>query len=323
MARIILAYLRDTAYDFSRYLRYSGSFSQTTNDATKLEALLFFYYHKIEKALSLPVVKPLFGLGYIDIILQLIEQWVEKTNACDAVVFRGAIAALESYRQHVGPLLQKERPQTYARLEKLLSLYALPIPDESLGGVSIIHRIPDEYVQHKESFAMLLSQRHSVRTFTEHSVPGDRIWDAVRLAQKTPSVCNRQSWRVHVFTKPEDKARILRHQNGNEGFGHQADRVLLISSDLRCFLTSGERQQAGVDAGMFAMTLVLALQSQGIASCCLNLCLSADQDTDFRAEARMPVWEKPIMLILIGYAPESLHVAISRRKSTDTMLSFH
>ena len=83
------------------------------------------------------------------------------------------------------------------------------------------------------------------------------------MAQQSPSDCNRQPWRVHAYTSPEDKERVLRVQNGNSGFGHEAARVLLISADTRTFVTSGERHEAYVNCGMFAMTLLLCPASTG------------------------------------------------------------
>ena len=145
---------------------------------------------------------------------------------------------------------------------------------------------------------------------------------AVRLAQHTPSVCNRQCWQVHVFTSDTDKRKILQHQNGHQGFGHLADRVLIISADLRSFFTSGERQQASVDSGMFAMSLILSFEAMGIASCCLNLCLNAGQENTLRKAAHLPKWEKPIMMIVIGYPPKSLKVAVSARKSVEVSIKF-
>ena len=124
---------------------------------------------------------------------------------------------------------------------------------------------------------------------------------AVRTAQRTPSVCNRQAWRVHVYTSPEDKDVVLRTQDGNAGFGHLAASILLVSSDTRVYVSSGERHQAYVDGGMFAMSLVYALQAQGVASCCLNLCNYFFQDVAVHRACRIPAWETPIMMIAIGY----------------------
>ena len=135
-------------------------------------------------------------------------------------------------------------------------------------------------------------------------------------------MCNRQAWRVHVYTSPQDKEIVLRTQDGNSGFGHLAARVLLISADARVYVTSGERHQPYVDGGMFAMTLVFALQAQGVASCCLNLCNYFFQDVAVHRACQIPAWEIPIMMIAIGYPPDEFHVAVSARIETDAVFSW-
>ena len=51
------------------------------------------------------------------------------------------------------------------------------------------------------------ASRYSVRQFAEEPVPLALIETAVRLAQKTPSVCNRQSGRVHLCSPIRSKRR--------------------------------------------------------------------------------------------------------------------
>ena len=318
----LLLHSLDAFYDLFRYLRYSNSFNYSPSDRQKLESLLFFYYHKIEKALALPEVKPLFGLGYIETTLDLAERWAQLTCDLKAVVFRGAYAALSSYREHVAQPLSQARPDVAHRLDQFLADYAQPDQDPNLGGTVTISQEEVHETCQSMNFERFVCRRHSVRNFIERHIPDSAIVQAVKLAQRTPSVCNRQCWRVHVFTSPADKARVLQHQNGNEGFGHLADRVLLITADLRSFISSGERNQAFTDAGMFAMTLILAFEAQGIASCCLNLSISAFKDIALHRACGIPEWEIPIMMIVIGYPPESLQVAVSVRKPTESVLSF-
>lgn len=312
----------DALYDLFRYLRYSNSLLRSTHDRQKLESLLFFYNHKIEKSLALPEVKPLFGLGYIETLLDLIDQWGDLTGDFTGVVFRSTYGALVCYREQVGISLSQERPDLVRRIDKLLTNHKEGDGTSHLGGTMTITREEQQPAFPMTAFDHLIHQRHSVRNFTRQPIPDSSIYQAVRLAQQSPSVCNRQCWRAHVFSSAQDKAKVLRHQNGNTGFGHLADRVLLITADLRPFISSGERNQAYTDAGMFAMTLLYALQAQGIASCCLNLDNSLFEDLSLRRACKIPETEIPIMMIAIGYPPESLQVAAAVRVPTENILSF-
>lgn len=318
----LIVHSLDGCYDLYRYLRYSNSLLRSTNDQRKVEALLFFYYHKIEKALALPEVKPLFGLAYLETILDLMDRWIQLTSNPEAIVFRGAYTALLTYREHSGQALAQAQPDLAQRLDRFLTTYKQANESPRLGGTTIMQLEEFQTAIQAIDFDRFVQQRHSVRIFTDRHIPDEAITHAVKLAQRSPSVCNRQCARVHVFSSAADKAAVLRHQNGNAGFGHLANRVLLITADLRSFITSGERNQGFIDAGLFTMTLLYALQAQGIASCCLNLSISFNQDVTLRRVSKIPAWETPIMMIAIGYPPESLPVAASARIPTESVLFF-
>jgi nitroreductase len=134
------------------------------------------------------------------------------------------------------------------------------------------------------------------------------------MAQKTPSVCNRQSSKVYVFSKAEDKQKVLSYQNGNRGFGDQASKVLIVTSNLEHFVSAGERNQCWVDGGMFSMSLVYALHSLGLGTCCLNWSVERQADQELRQVAGISDAEAVMMMIAVGHLPETLKVAQSPRK---------
>jgi nitroreductase len=293
-----------------------------TRERRRLEALIFVHFHKIEKTLALPEPPELFGTSYLGPLLDLLEAWAKEVGDFEAVVFRAACGALSGYRGRVGARLEREFPELAARLDRELGRYG---PSRAIPVDEGTHRLTAAELRAAVGdidFERLARLRHSVRNFAPDPVPEEVITRAVEIAQRTPSVCNRQAWRVHVYTAPEDKEIVLRTQDGNAGFGHLAARVLLISSDTRVYVTSGERHQAYVDGGMFAMTLVYALQAEGIVSCCLNLCNYFFQDVAVHRACRIPPWEIPIMMIAIGYPAPEYRVAASARLDTDSVLAW-
>jgi nitroreductase len=312
----------DALYDLLRYLRFFTPLHARTRERRKLEALIFVHYHKIEKTLALPNPPSLFGTSYLGKLLDLLDTWVRSIGDLQAVAFRAACGALWGYRDRVGRQLEREYPDLSARLESQLAQYGSPGGGTEEGGTQRLTAGGFRSALGAIDFQRLALSRHSVRNFSTDPVPDEAIARAVRIAQRTPSVCNRQAWRVHVYTAPEDKEVVLRTQDGNAGFGHLAARVLLVSSDTRVYVTSGERHQAYVDGGMFAMTLVYALQAEGIVSCCLNLCNYFFQDLAVHRACRIPAWEIPIMMIAIGYPALEYQVAASARLDTDSVLAW-
>jgi nitroreductase len=173
------------------------------------------------------------------------------------------------------------------------------------------------------SFNRLVAQRRSARTFTDAEVPDSVLVDCVSRAQRSPSACNRQAVRVHVYSDRRQVLEILGHQNGNHGFGDRANKLVLLTYATRALLSSSERSLPYLDGGLFAMTLLYALESQNVATCCLNLSNHWFRERRFRRVCDIPDGERPIMLIAIGRAPDSYEVPVSARVPTMSVLRFH
>jgi nitroreductase len=317
-----LLHCMDASYDLVQYLRFFTPLHTRAKERRRLQALIFLYYHRIEKALALPERADLFGTSYLGTLLDLLDLWVQSTGDVQAVVFRGAYGALRAYRSWAGKRLEQEFPALSERLDWLLATFAETMTGQEEGGTRQLTATVFQGTVDKIDFEQLVRMRHSVRNFSARPVPEQVISRAVRIAQHSPSVCNRQACRVHVYTSPEDKKRVLLVQNGNSGFGYLAAHILLISAEISAFVTSSERHQAHIDAGMFAMTLVYALQAQGIVSCCLNLSRYCFQDIAVHRVCRIPAWELPIMMIAIGYPPTEFEITLSARLPIEAVLSW-
>ena len=172
------------------------------------------------------------------------------------------------------------------------------------------------------NFDSFAKKRHSVRQFTHEEVSNDVIEHAVRVAQTAPSVCNRQSNRVHVCKRQDRIKEILSCQQGNRGFGHQVPLVFIVTSSLSHFLSIGERNQCWIDGGLFLMTLIYGLQDQGIATCCLNWSVEKERDLELRQIAGIPDSENIVCLLAAGYPPEHCQVACSARRPLTEVLQY-
>lgn len=163
--------------------------------------------------------------------------------------------------------------------------------------------------------------RYSVRDFSGERVTLEAIRKAIDTARKTPSVCNRQSWRVHAFSEPSMIEAILKGQTGYRGLVvRDVAWVLVVTCDLSAMMTVGERNQGYIDGGMYAMSLLYALHAEGLGACCLNLSLDAREAQVFRRIAHIEQNEILITRIAVGSLKEEFTVACSPRKSVDETL---
>ena len=71
--------------------------------------------------------------------------------------------------------------------------------------------------------------------------------------------------------------------------------LLMITSDLRAFMTSYERNEGYTDGGLFGMSLLLSLESLGIGACPLNTMFTATAEKKTRKLLHLPDNEVPVM----------------------------
>jgi nitroreductase len=193
-----------------------------------------------------------------------------------------------------------------------------------IEGQSQIMFTREEYFRDKhEPFDKFCMSRYSVRNYTDQEVPLQVLYDCIDLAQKSPSFCNRQPTRVHIVKSPGKKNKILEIQNGNRGFGHLAETLLVISSVISTTKDIHERNENHLNGGIFIMSLLNALHFHGIGACSLNWGVSNDKDVKMREILNIPENEVILMIISCGYIPEQISVAASPRKKAREITTEH
>jgi len=300
-------------YDFQRFSKWSAMPRVTRLQQNQI-ARITASYHRIEKGLSLK--SPRAGFAN-DHIMQLIDYLIEyKSRYGTDAIFCVAVNALLAYQK-----FNKENGVENTNLDKFIMELSEDRKYFLLQDGGVLPVLRSEIIKDaKKDLRYFFKARHSIRNFSSKPVDIDFIRQAVEMARQSPSVCNRQSWRVYVYSDPADKERVLKFQNGNRGFGEQIDKVLLVTSDLQTFLSVGERNQCWIDGGMFSMSLVYALHSLGLGTCCLNLNVLSGVDLELRKKAKVGESESMIMMIAVGHIPDQLLVAQSHRKAVDEIL---
>jgi nitroreductase len=301
--------LTNCIYDARRYLRHSGTLRQSDHEVH--HARIMRDAHRLEKGLALPRPEPGYGSAVVKRLVPLLASYrsrFEQSGITDL-----ASAAIKEHAEFNGidPLTDRNLSHTVSQARSY-----------ELGGTQTVLRA-DVHAHAKRDLSGFFANRHSVRVFDSTPVDQDTIRAAVTMALKTPSVCNRQSWRVHVPTGEETKKRALFFQNGNRGFGHLAPVVRIVTSDLRSFLEPFERYQCWIDGGLFAISLNYAFHSLGLGACMLNWSVDASVDTALRQEIGIPAHEAIITFMAIGHLPEKFKVARSCRREIEDVLTFH
>src|SRR5690625_1820490 len=302
--------------DYIQFSTYSFVFGK---EKTKRHyaAELIFFYHKIEKGIAMPEPKVGYDKKNVEYLVKILKSYIKKYGWDQ--VSATSLSALEEYY-----VFNKENGNKLKRLNKEIVKLKKTMPNHvelGIGGTKTVFKADIE--QTLVDFKSFVNSRYSIRDFAPGHVSDKVIKEAIEIAQKTPSVCNRHSWKVYSYSKEQDKLEILKFQNGNKGFGHLADKILIVTMDLRDFRGSIERNQAYIDGGMYSMSLIYALHSLGIGTCPLNLSIVNKTERKLKEVTGIPDSEVFMMMIAVGHIPEKLKVAWSPRREIDEVLTMY
>lgn len=303
-----LDYILDYRYDFLRYRIHSIKNGITKTDR-QLKFRLLQRAHSFEKGLSLSHVRPLFGEEKLRELVQLIKRYEGRGLSKDSVEYQMAINAFHSYVC----FHEKHAIDIFKKFDFLSELTA---ENTNIIGDSTI-TVKSDYIldKAKGDFEQLSKSRFSTRQFSTQPVEKEVIKEAIALAQKTPSVCNRQSGHVFLIDNKDLSAKALSIQAGNAGFGHEVNKLLVVTASLDCFDGPKERNQGYVDGGLFAMSLMYALHYKGLAVCPLNWSSGRKKDRKLRSVLSIPNEHVVIMLLAVGQYKEEFNVAASPRRA--------
>lgn len=296
---------------------WRGTHAPFVNDLSRCEAQIVMHYHVIEKGLTMPDRRLAFGKPIVAQLMSEVELAAEKFQGHSKTIDH-AIGVVKAYWE----LHAKEG-------------YAFPEDKAFWGSVCrFVSRYPDvatarqfsetrtEFYGDLESpFPVFAKSRHTVRHYTDEAIPISVIRDAVELATTTPSACNRHHVRVHCIANRMIARKILQVQGGTRGFGHLADKALIVTSDLSVEMSPDDSFDPYVNGGLFLMNLCYSLHYYRIAHCILTCSIPRDRLQQIKTMAKIPPNEVVVAMLSCGIAPNEFDVAASPKKSADEILS--
>lgn len=296
-------------YDLKNFLKFSFDI-KNIQKKDHYVAFLTKQYHTVEKGLALPKPKLGFGKNKIEDLLLLTTRYINNYGQDDLT--KNIVNVLVKYLEY-----HEKNNFTLPFFAEIKSFILGKDKTELTGGVRPFVNPNIDY----KDYELFVKSRASVRDFKDKEVDDLLVKKAVNIAKYTPSVCNRQGWKVHAYSG-DYAQKMLKLQNGNGGFGSSIKTVVVITGDMLYF-SNNERNQISVDSGMFSMSLILAFYSLGIGSCALNTCFSIRSEKRVKKAGGIPDNEKVIMYLAIGYATDDCVVAKSLRRGCDSFISFH
>lgn len=296
-------------YDRGRLARFSGVFATDTHAAAL--AKLILYYHALEKGLTMPSRRMGFGKDVVRGTMTRVDAY-ERTFGWDAQS-KHAAGVVRAYGElHDRWEGKSEDPAFWREVEDFVSRHA------NIPSAKQFHWGKSEFFSKRDApFPVFAASRHCVRDYGPGQISVERIREAVKLAATAPSACNRQYVRVHCVSDKRKIADVLALQNGNRGFGHLADKLLVVTADLAGLDNPGERNDLFTNGGIFLMNLSYALHYHEIAHCILNWSVKPARDLSLRQLLSLAESESVVALLTCGELPPEFDVAASPRKDVD------
>jgi hypothetical protein len=293
-------------YDAGRFIKYSNAFYQFDN-SEKLIGVIVAEYHVIEKGLTMS--EPRLGFG-VEIMKALIKHCnLYSTQICDSNCehFFHALSVIAEYKLFHENKNFPLNEDLFRSIDDILSKFGKAIPSFQVSMTK------EYYFKNTYStFEEFSSSRHSLRNFSG-SIELSLIEKAVKLAQNAPSACNRQPSRVYIIQNKNLLKQILALQTGNRGFGHLADKLIILTAELGGYLSLRERNDVYINGGIYAMNLLYALHYYQIGACTLNWCSMPDQDLELRKICDIKPSENVLLIIACGGVPDKFQLTVSHR----------
>ncbi|WP_430815373.1 nitroreductase family protein [Carboxylicivirga sp. RSCT41] len=300
--KLFIGYRRDRL----RYFKYGSSFSYRKE--YDLLGKIITHYHVVEKGLTMSDMRYGFGSDKIKKLIHSINCYVTSYEMNDQVIH--AVSVLKEYKakhEEKGFQLEEE-------VRQMLSELSDKFPDIQPCNQYRVSR--DEFFDNS-NFYTTAHSRHSLRNYGGEAISERNLRSALELATTTPTACNRQPIKTRTLSDSDLKEQVLNLQGGNRGFGHQTDKLIVVTASLRMYAKARERNAAYVDGGLYCMNLLYSLHYYGIGACILNASFDIDVDTKIRKLLDIDESEVFIAMITCGLPPSEFMVPISKRNNVD------
>lgn len=304
---------------WQRLCKYNASFS-ADNDIEKMQYMLLRENHVIEKGLSIRNPKTGFGQVKVAALIKRLSIYFDRYGDIDNKFILYPMSTISKYIDYM-----KNDGVNIDRIESsFLSLCTKtglqPDTIEKPAGVFVANK-KDIQSEAKGNYSDLLFSRHSIRYFTEELPSKDLLNEALRLAARTPSACNRQTWHTHIYMGKKSH-ELLSQQGGCGGFFNDVHCSIVVTADMKGFLDY-EPFQCYVDGGLYAMNLINALHYKGFGTIPLSCGFYSRKLNAIQRAFDIPKNEVMIVIIGVGVMTDKVKVAESTRKPVEETNVFH
>lgn len=302
-----------------RLCRYNANM-HTDRDLRKMQYTLLRENHIIEKGMSMQLSRHGFGQTKVAALIERLRKYNRLYGNSDRDFLLYPLSTLKAYivYQKRDNVDITDIETAFQRLcdESGNSPESLKLP----AGITI-EQSAILQKQARGDFSSLLYSRHSLRYFQDEIPSKTLLEEALTLASRTPSACNRQTWHTHIYFG-NDSHELLRMQDGCKGFYEDIHCCIVVTADMKGFL-GHEPFQCYIDGGLYAQNLINALHYVGLGCIPLSCGFMSDKLLHIQKTFNIPDNEVMTVIIGVGIMPKEVKVAISTRRPVSATNVYH
>lgn len=273
--------------------------------------------HRLEKGLSMKELREVFAIDYVSETVAAFLDYREGVSERD----KDAPGEYQWFRDVLGAYFKvtTDHPKTSdARIHFFDAL-----SEEICGDSHPYHRDLDTPLGCRyEDILQLAIRRRSVRWFLDKPVPRDLVEKAMEVGLYSASACNRQPFSLRIFDDPVEIAEIAKIPMGTSGYDHQIPCLAVVMGHLDAYFSERDRHLIYIDSSLAVTPFMMACETLGLATCAINWPDMEDREKAMDKRLDLAKWERPIMLIAIGYADPEIVVPRSVKKTIATMIKW-
>ena len=96
--------------------------------------------------------------------------------------------------------------------------------------------------------------------------------------------------------------------------------MVVVVGDLSAYPFEKDRHIIYIDSGLAVMQMQLALETQGLASCCINWPDIERHERQMALELDLAPYQRPVMLLAVGYPLADALVPYSAKKNASDLV---
>jgi nitroreductase len=297
-----------------------NAYDQNQGIGLQSSALLRRNTHRIEKGLSMSPRRAIFAQEYIVETADCFAQCIDLSHLCSEELSwsHDVLSYYFKVVNHSDVVSDANRIFESAQVSYAAKYSA------TRDGMSLSAQTPkipytkDQLIKSDitaAQFHSLCVQRRSVRWFTDEPVPNETLNQAITTAALAPSACNRQPFNFYVANEAELATQVATLAGGTVGFADNIPCTIVVVGDLSAYALERDRHLIYLDGALAAMQLMLALETLGLSTCPINWPDIEVPEKKMAKLLKLEAYQRPIMLIAVGYAKECGMIPYSQKKT--------